>query len=123
MELFEESYQDYQLCRDELGQCADEFARGGEIDDFDTAMEPIHRRYMEILDNRKAKLAVCMAAAYMDRVGSLDPADRYHFEDHAPVIMELTGAAGETHRIVMDVMFRRLREIDSLAQIEDHSLG
>ena len=69
------------------------------------------RRYAGILDGRKAKLAVCMAASYIGRVGSLDPADRYFFEDQAPVLMELDGPAAAGHRIVMEFMQRRVAEL------------
>jgi hypothetical protein len=56
-----------------------------------------------------------MAGTFIGRVGSLDPADRYHFEDHAPVLMELDGVAAETHRVVMDVLNHRLVDLQSSA--------
>jgi len=114
LQLFDDSYQDYLHCREEFRRCADEFARGGEIDDSDAVMEQILQRHFEILDNRNATLAVSMAIAFLGRVGSLDPADRYLFEDHAPVLMELEGPAAATHRIVMDVMNWRLLEFATL---------
>jgi hypothetical protein len=111
-ELFVKSYEDYLQCRDELRRCADDYVKGGEIVDFDSAMEPIMRRYDAILGERKAKLAVCMAASYIGRVASLDPANRYHFDDHAPVLMELDGPSAATHRIVMEVLRRRLDDLE-----------
>jgi len=98
-------------CREELRRCADDQAKGGEIADLDSALEPVMRRYAGILNNRKAKLAVGMAVSYIGRVGSLDPADRYHFEDQAPVLMQLDGPAAAGHCIVMEVINRRLSEM------------
>ena len=101
---FEDSYRDYQACREELERCANDHARGGAIDDFDTAMEQIRHRCIEILGNRPAERVVKMAFAYSWCSGPLASANRYHFKDHAPVLFELKGAAAATHRIVMEVL-------------------
>jgi hypothetical protein len=117
MELFEASYQDYLQCRDELRQIADDMARGGQLDDFDAGMEPILQRYYGLLNDRKAKLAICLASVYMGRIGSLDPAKRYYFDDQAPVIIELAGPALNTHQIVMEEMKTHLDALDNSKRI------
>ena len=109
MKLFEDSYRDYLLCRDEFRQCADEYAKGGQTEDFDASMEPILQRYDRVLGNRKADLAICMASAHMGRVGSLDPVDRYHFREHAPVLIALDGPAARMHETVMQVLNARIK--------------
>jgi hypothetical protein len=51
---------------------------------------------------------MCLACAFIERADSLDPTNRYHFEDQAPVIIPLKGAALSTHSFVMDVMRKHL---------------
>jgi hypothetical protein len=107
-ELFREGYEDYQRCRDQLRTCADEHAAGGEIADIETAFVQLSPDYGEILNNRPAKVAVTIAGTYAQRLGSLDPANRYCFKEHAPIIIPLTGRAAVVHEVTMAFLRERL---------------
>lgn len=109
--LFGSAYDDYKSCRNELRACAEEFAHGGEIDDFGVAMAPLLEKYQAILNKRDAMLAVALGCEYIRRLASLDPADRYSFREHAPVLVELAGPMARTHDIVMSVLRQRIESI------------
>ena len=109
--IFEDSYLDYLECREELEQCGEEFAGGGEAEDIDEAVSPLMAIYGRLLNNRKAKVCVCLAMAYAERIGSLDPTDRYYFPGHAPVLIELDGPSARTHELTMDFLTKKLQSI------------
>lgn len=106
---FEKAYQDYLCCREELRACADDFARGGQVADVEEIIEPIIARYSQILEGREAALAFRLAMGYADRLGSIDPANRYLFDDQAPTLVELKGVEAATHEIMMAVLTDHLR--------------
>ena len=58
-----ESCEDYVHCRNELRRCADDYVKEGQIGEVDSVLEPIMRRYDEILGKLKAKLAICLGNA------------------------------------------------------------
>ena len=109
--LFDDAYEDYHACRDELRAAADSTARGDEIGDFDDAMAPLLAQYEQVLDDRRAKLAVCLAATYIRRLGSLDPANRYYFKEHAPILAALDGVAARMHEVAMEALQLKVDKI------------
>lgn len=109
--IFPDSYEDYQLCKGELRKCADDFASGGDIEEFGDALTLTTKEYGKILNARKAKQCVILALDYLKRLGSLDPTNRYYFRTHAPVLIDLTGPSAHTHEIAMDFLHEKLHSI------------
>jgi hypothetical protein len=107
--MFNESYQDYHECRNQLRQCADDTAHGGDLDDIAEGLEPLSQKYGGLLNGRKAKMAVITAFYYSKRFGSLDPENRYYFETHAPVVVALNGRMAKVHEISLKYLVERIK--------------
>ncbi len=109
--MFYEAYDAYQKCRKDLEKCADEFAAGGEADDLEIALSEVIRAQEQVVGQQPAKFAFILAHTYMRRLGSLDPADRYHFKEHAPTLAQLEGRAAKAHEITLDFIADRMRSL------------
>lgn len=114
-EVFRDAYADYCSCREELRRCADDFAKGGEVVSFDEAAEPVLGKYKAILEGRRASLAFAMASAYLGRIGSMDPKDRYFFKEHAPIFVDLEGRARRVHELTMAFVNARMNAVGETA--------
>lgn len=109
-EMFFESCEAYSQRRDELIRCADELAAGGMVDDFDSALHDLHDIYEKAgIEKGKEKMATCVALMFMKRMGSFDPADRYYFKTHAPIVVPLRGRMSRTNQLAIDYIEERLR--------------
>lgn len=108
VEEFAKGHEDYLRCREEILRAGDGSARGGLIDEFDAAMQPLTQELVRIADHRDAKMVIVLAMAYMQRFGTNDPEDRYFYKTHAPVLVRLDGRAGATHRLTMEHLAARL---------------
>lgn len=109
--MFMDGYKDYVACRDALRECADSLDRGGEIDDFSNEIRVVSEFQTKVLKDRPAEMAFMMAHSYLKYLGSTDPADRYFFTAHAPILVELTGRMALPHQVTMQFLRRRLMEL------------
>ncbi|MFA7344073.1 MAG: hypothetical protein WC003_07195 [Terrimicrobiaceae bacterium] len=110
-DLFYEGYDDYQNCRDEARNCAAEFDKGGETDDFSEELEAVTRLNDAVIGNRPAKWAHLIAHYYLQQLGSIDPADRYYFESHAATLVPLKGRMALPHEWTMEFFHDRMEQI------------
>ena len=111
--LFEEGYQDYINCRGDLERCADEYSIYDGPLDLDGEFIKLSPNYKKILDNRKAGIAVNISITYARRLGSIDPANRYYFKSHAPMISKLEGRMAVVHRVTVDFLKSRIQNLQN----------
>lgn len=107
--IFEESYQDYLLCKDQLA-AIDHPTTRGEVNDIEEDIRQVVERIHQVIDGRDAKGCVLLALSHIETERIVDPEDQYHLDAHAPVIVELDGG------------YRRLSEC-ILAELEGLTLG
>jgi hypothetical protein len=97
----------YEKCRGELRACAEDLAAGGEAD-LDTALNEVIKRQAKVINQNDVKIVFILAHAYLKRLGSGDPVDRYLFKQHAPTLIRLKGRAARTHEITLRFITDRL---------------
>jgi hypothetical protein len=98
--LFEESYEDYLQCRDQLAAIDHPTTRGEEgniEEDIRQVVERIH----QVIDGRPAKACVLLALSFIETERIVDPEDQYHLDAHAPVVVELDGGYRRMSECVM----------------------
>jgi len=113
-EFFQQGYDDYQQCRERLRDCAAEFDRGGEVADFSPELSAVTKLQDEVIGDRPAKWAHLLADTYMKKLGSIDPADRYFFENHAPTLVRLTGLMALPHELTMQFLRQRMDQLQTI---------
>jgi len=86
-------------------------ARGGLTNDMAGDFHDLLDVYAKQLQGRPANLALLFAGTFMERFGSLDPADRYYFKTHAPTIELLRGKAGLIHEVTMAFLIKRMKSL------------
>jgi hypothetical protein len=111
-ELFDEGYEDYLKCREQLRQCGQDYAHGGETDDLTKELAAVCEIQNGLLKDRPARWAYLLAETYMRKLGSIDPADRYYFKNHAPILVPLQGRMALPHKLTMEFLRRRMAEYD-----------
>jgi hypothetical protein len=111
MKIFEESYPDYQECRDDLRKSGEEEAKGLVFEDLESALSQTISRYGPLVDKRPAKIVLCTASAYLHRLGGLDPENRYLFKHHAPALIQLSGRFGHPHEVALEHIREHLRTL------------
>ena len=111
-EMFHESCEVYESRREEFSRCADGIAAGGIVEDFGSALENMCTLYQEAgIEEGEEKVAIYLALTFMLRMGSVDPADRYYFKNHAPIIVKLDGRERRPHDLVMEYIESRLKQM------------
>lgn len=73
----------------------------GEVDDPAGLLQDICRAIVTVADRHGAALCVSLAVSHLRGRPGVDPEDRYHFRNHAPVIVELGEHAQGYHRALM----------------------
>jgi len=115
MGIFHDAYPDYLKCRDELRNSGEEEAKGLEFDDLESALGPTISRYAQLIGNRPSKIVLCTASAYLQRLGGLDPEDRYLFKHHAPTLIRLSGRFAHPHDVALNHIREHLRTLAALS--------
>lgn len=102
-QMFRESYTDYLEIRPTLAGLDDDsherVAEGVE--------QPVHAlvaKMLEIVNSRKAKLAVTTASVYQRLSHQIEPADRYYYDDHAPAVANLQGGYARAHVRLLEAL-------------------
>jgi len=111
-EMYEEAFADYCARADELRGLA-----AGTQAETDAPVEPSVREVVDLLARRlegtRAKLCVAAASVYLRERKLIEPADRYYFRSHVPMVAELEGAYAAGARTLLgyltDAVVRRLR--------------
>lgn len=112
-EIFLESCEVYESRRNEFRLCAESLADGGVVEDLGSALEELFKLYQNAgLEEKEEKAAIHIALAYAMRIGPVDPADRYYFKNHAPILIPLEGRMKRPHELTMEYIKCQLNYID-----------
>ncbi|RYZ91755.1 MAG: hypothetical protein EOP06_06230 [Proteobacteria bacterium] len=112
-EKFLESCEVYESRRDEFRSCAESLASGGIVEDLGSALEEMFEVYRNAgFEEGGEKTAIHVALAYAMRMGSVDPADRFYFKNHAPILVSLEGRMRRPHDLTMEYIQCRLKQMD-----------
>jgi hypothetical protein len=112
-DMFIESCEIYERRRDEFRNCADNLASGGLVEDLGSALDEVIDLYRSTgLEEGGEKVAVHVALAYAMRMGSVDPADRFYFRNHAPILVPLEGRMRKPHDLTIQYIERRMTYLD-----------
>ncbi|MBK9140533.1 MAG: hypothetical protein IPM17_17565 [Verrucomicrobia bacterium] len=109
--MFPTWYKDYRECQKELEACAEGLAQGGEVENLRDELDDLVSVFGKVLNKRPAKMAMITATTYLQRFGSLDPADRYYFDAQAPVLACLEGTAATVHQTTVNFLKSRMQAL------------
>jgi hypothetical protein len=109
--MFPTWYQDYRECQEELEACVEGLAQGGEVENLRGEFDDVVTVFESVINKRPAKMAVITATTYLQRLGSLDPADRYYFDAQAPILASLKGTAAIAHETTVSFLNSRMQAL------------
>jgi hypothetical protein len=99
-EIYAQAYADYRSRREAL-LAVEHASHAVTPKDVDAATAELCTTVLKMLDGTPAFTCLVMAIEYLSRKHSIEPADRYFFRDHAPVILPLTGKAVRAHACLL----------------------
>lgn len=102
-ELFNECYEDYRQRRGEI-ESIEAFSNVSEVEAAEAALEQVIEAILAITKGRKAQVCVNLAVALISDSTDIDPADRFYFPHHVPVIVDLEGDRRRLHDIWMELL-------------------
>ena len=99
-QLFEEGYEDYQLCKPILQSIELASAQG---DDFEILSEirEMSEKVHEVVDDRPAKICVLTALFLMRAEHIVDSPNPYYLDGHAPAVVELGGGFARLNESIL----------------------
>ena len=103
LDLFNESYQDYQLLKVSL-LSIEHASNGGEFSDLYEDSREVTHLFAEQIERRPAKRCILLATVFLDINHSINPSDRYFFPNHVPVISLLSDNMILLHNYFMEIL-------------------
>lgn len=109
---YDRSYDAFQEQREQLANIQHRSNDDGVAEEPDQALMEVCEQVRTVLADERVRFCVNHALAYEFQRLNRDPADRYYFPGHAPVIVELEGEMRLMHDAVMAHLFRRLEQTE-----------